>query len=342
MTRLIIGTRGSALALAQVKIVRGLLANAHPALSFETKIIKTSGDRFVEMSLSAGAGKGLFTKEIEEQLLAGNIDIAIHSLKDLPTELPAGLMIGAVPVRADVRDVFLSRQYASLDELPAGARVATSSIRRRAQLLAQRPDLRIDEIRGNVETRLRKLAETDQLDGLVLAAAGLKRLGLWEKLSVRARILEVEEMIPRLQGQVADIPEVGQHGGDAEGAVQGIPLVVEPVGTALLAVQEHDKVVHHQAGLLERLGRLELAGPVRYHVVNQGDHISRRERPLDRPADAVRLDLLPDVEHGQVARQGDGGGDGEAGVGDAGDPVKAERSKDIEDPKCHALEDARI
>src|ERR1035438_8417016 len=157
MKPLTIGTRGSPLALAQVVIIRGLLQKACPAVPVETKVITTSGDNFTNLSLTAGGGKGLFTKEIEEQLLRGEIHVAVHSLKDLPTILPEGLMIGAVPPREDVHDAFISKKFGSIQELPNGAHVATSSIRRRAQLLVKRPDLQIEEIRGNVETRLRKL-----------------------------------------------------------------------------------------------------------------------------------------------------------------------------------------
>ena len=205
MNSVIIGTRGSPLALAQVAIVRNLLLKAHPGLEIDTKIIKTSGDQFTNLSLVAGGGKGLFTKEIEDQLLRGEIHIAVHSMKDLPTMLPDGLTIGAVPAREDARDVFISRQVKSLDELPQGARVATSSVRRRAQLLARRPGLQIEEIRGNVETRLRKLAENDALDALILAAAGLKRLGLWQKSrDFQWQLLEVDVMIPAVgQGAIA-------------------------------------------------------------------------------------------------------------------------------------------
>ena len=190
MSALIIGSRGSPLALAQVALIQSLL----PGVLVETVIIKTSGDKFLDVSLAAAGGKGLFTKEIEDQLLAGTIQVAIHSLKDLPTELPAGLVLAAVPDREDPRDVFVSRRYASLDELPQGARVATSSIRRKAQLLARRPDLQIPEIRGNVATRLQKLAD---LDGTLLAAAGLKRLGLWQNVAgCQWQLLDIDTMIP--------------------------------------------------------------------------------------------------------------------------------------------------
>jgi hydroxymethylbilane synthase len=205
MKSLIIGTRGSPLALAQVEIIRGLLQKACPVLPVEKKIITTSGDNFTNLSLTAGGGKGLFTKEIEDQLLRGEIHVAVHSLKDLPTILPKGLMIGAVPPREDVHDAFISKKFGSIEELPNVARVATSSIRRRAQLLAKRPDLQIEEIRGNVETRLRKLEENSSLDALILAAAGLRRLGLWKTYGkLHGQEISFEFMIPAVgQGAIA-------------------------------------------------------------------------------------------------------------------------------------------
>ena len=205
MKSLIIGTRGSPLALAQVEIVRSLLQKAHPSLAIETKVIKTGGDTFTNLSLSANGGKGLFTKEIEDQLLQGEINVAIHSLKDLPTVLPKGLTIGAVPVREDARDVFISTKARSIEELAKGAHVATSSIRRRAQLLARRPDLQVEEIRGNVETRLRKLADNTSLDAIILAAAGLRRLGLWKTLdNLHWQEIDFTVMLPAAgQGAIA-------------------------------------------------------------------------------------------------------------------------------------------
>jgi len=176
---LILGTRGSDLALAQTHLVVGKLQAAHPGLAIESRIIKTTGDQRLDVSLATPGSleKGLFTREIEEALLAGEIDAAVHSLKDLPTEQPEGLTLGAILERADPSDVLVSRRPGGLDGLPQGATVATSSPRRRAQLLQMRPDLRVTEIRGNVPTRLRKLAGNPALDGLVLARAGLDRLG---------------------------------------------------------------------------------------------------------------------------------------------------------------------
>jgi hydroxymethylbilane synthase len=181
---ILIATRGSALALAQAHTVLGLCRAAFPDQSFDLRIIKTTGDKLQTASLaSSELPKGLFTKEIEEALLRTEADLAVHSLKDLPTELPASLALGAVLKRADVRDVLVRRAprtaspAAGLAALRPGATVATSSTRRRAQLLALRPDLKIVAIRGNVGTRLRKVAEQEDLDATVLAAAGLQRLG---------------------------------------------------------------------------------------------------------------------------------------------------------------------
>ena len=205
MNTLIIGSRGSPLALAQVEIVRGLLAKAHPGLAVETKIIKTTGDQFHNLSLTTGGGKGLFTKEIEDQLLRGEVHVAVHSLKDLPTELPEGLTIGAVPPREDAHDVLVAKDAVAFEALAQGAVVGTSSIRRRAQLLAHRSDLQITEIRGNVETRLRKLVENPAMEAIVLAAAGLNRLDLWNQFGeLLWHDLEHDVMIPAVgQGAIA-------------------------------------------------------------------------------------------------------------------------------------------
>ncbi len=178
-----VGTRGSPLAIAQTRHVCGLLVAAHPALAEDgalvTEVIVTSGDRFTDRPLADIGGKGLFTKEIEEALLDGRIDLAVHSMKDVPTWLPGGLEIAAIPAREDPRDVLIARASqvcAGLADLPAGARVGTGSLRRQAQLLARRPDLAIVPMRGNVGTRLRKVGE-GAADATLLALAGLRRLG---------------------------------------------------------------------------------------------------------------------------------------------------------------------
>ena len=176
MSSIRIGSRGSTLALAQAAWVQKQLAGRQPDLNVELVVIKTSGDRFVDASLRAIGGKGLFTKEIEDALLQGEIDIAIHSMKDLPTEIAAGLCIAAIPEREDPRDVLVSRDASTLKTLPAGAKIGTGSLRREAQLRHYRRDLAVVPIRGNVDTRLRKLDE-GEVDALVMAAAGLKRIG---------------------------------------------------------------------------------------------------------------------------------------------------------------------
>jgi hydroxymethylbilane synthase len=191
-----IGTRGSVLALAQARAVAAALAGA------ETELVpmRTEGDRLAEARLAVVGGKGLFVREIEEALLRGDIDVAVHSLKDLPADQPPGLMLAAFPRREDARDVLVARQPATLATLPRGARVGTSSPRRRALLLAQRPDLVVEPIRGNVDTRLRKLAGGDY-DAVVLAAAGLHRLALAPEHRV---LLDPEEFVPAVgQGIIA-------------------------------------------------------------------------------------------------------------------------------------------
>jgi hydroxymethylbilane synthase len=172
-----IGTRGSPLALAQTRWVAERISARHPACRVELVIIKTTGDKIQDVPLAQIGGKGLFIKEIEEALLTGRVDLAVHSLKDMPAEVPAGLMLGSVPPREDCRDAFISSRYATLAEIPPGGRVGTGSLRRRVQLLHRRPDLEVVPLRGNVDTRLKKM-ETLGLDGLILAAAGLNRLGL--------------------------------------------------------------------------------------------------------------------------------------------------------------------
>jgi len=172
-----LGTRGSALALAQSRLVASALAQARPGLSVALSVIKTEGDVNAGASLTGSGGKGLFTKEIEDALLAGTIDLAVHSLKDLPTTVPDGLTVAAIPERADPRDVLVAGEARTIEDLPARARVGTGSPRRSCQLLARRPDLVITPVRGNVDTRVRKLLR-GEFDALVLAAAGLDRLGL--------------------------------------------------------------------------------------------------------------------------------------------------------------------
>jgi hydroxymethylbilane synthase len=187
-----IGTRSSALAIAQTELVRDRLVAAHPGLQVEIVRITTSGDKDLDRPLHQLGGKGVFTKELDDALLENRIDCAVHSLKDVPTELPEGLVLGAIGHRATPFDVLVANDGMILDELPENAKVGTSSLRRKAQLYLYRDDLDVVDVRGNVETRLRKLDE-GKLDALVLAAAGLERLGLQDRVS---EILTQDVMIP--------------------------------------------------------------------------------------------------------------------------------------------------
>ena len=180
--KLTIGTRQSLLALWQSNHIAALLREKYPECEVILKKIVTKGDRILDVPLAQIGGKGLFTKEIETELADGTIDLAVHSLKDMPTVLPDGLCLTAITERANVGDAFVSNKYASFEELPLGAVIGTSSLRRKAQLLAARPDLQIMDLRGNVDTRLRKLDE-GLYDAIILAAAGLERLGHGDRIT---------------------------------------------------------------------------------------------------------------------------------------------------------------
>jgi hydroxymethylbilane synthase len=190
--QIIIGSRGSKLALWQAELVKSLLYKSNPDLRIEIKIIKTQGDKILDTPLAKIGDKGLFTKEIEEALLENKIDLAVHSMKDLPTKLPDQLIIGAVLERENPRDAFVSLQHNQFADLPEKAVVATSSLRRKACILHQRPDIQIVDIRGNVDTRLRKLKQNNY-DGTILATAGLIRLNLDNYIK---EVLSTEIMLP--------------------------------------------------------------------------------------------------------------------------------------------------
>jgi len=178
-TSVVLGTRGSKLAVHQSEWVQARLKELAPHVTVTLRRIQTSGDKILDVPLAKIGGKGLFVKEIEEALLSGEIDLAVHSMKDVPTELPEGLDLLCIPFREDPRDALISRDGRMFKDLPHGARVGTSSLRRQSQLLQARPDLSISMLRGNLDTRLKKLRE-GQFDAIVLAAAGLRRLG-WER-----------------------------------------------------------------------------------------------------------------------------------------------------------------
>jgi hydroxymethylbilane synthase len=243
VTKLRIGTRGSPLALAQAEMVRARLAASHamdPA-EIEIRIIKTSGDRIQDRNLADIGGKGLFTKELEEALQSDEIDLAVHSMKDVATRLPDGLVISTILDREDPRDAFISLKYKTIAELPAGAVVGTSSLRRQAQLLATRPDLKVVPFRGNVQTRLGKLAD-GVADATFLAVAGLNRLGMASRMT---QALPPEVMLPAVaQGAVGiEIRESDQR----------IAALVAPL----------DHPVTHDAVRCERAFLLRLDGSCR-------------------------------------------------------------------------------
>jgi hydroxymethylbilane synthase len=211
-----VGTRGSKLALAQTKIVIDALKKANPGLDFRTRVIKTTGDTVWDKPLALIGGKGVFVKEIEEELAQGSIDLAVHSTKDIPADLAQGLVIGAYLTREDPRDVFISTRFRSIDQLGAGCRIGTGSLRRRAQILAYRPGIEVVPIRGNVDTRIRKM-DTENLDGIILAAAGVSRLGLD---AVITQMIPATIMVP-IAGQGAIGIEI-RHDDDAAELVRSI------------------------------------------------------------------------------------------------------------------------
>ncbi len=225
-----IGTRGSPLALVQANEVAAALRQAHelPSDAVAIVVIRTSGDRIQDRPLRDVGGKGLFTKEIEEGLLDGSIDLAVHSMKDVETRLPDGLMIDCLLPREDVRDAFISRKAASLAELPEGAVVGTASLRRHAQVLRLRPDLEIVPLRGNVQTRLAKL-DAGEVDATLLAVAGLRRLGSAHLVTA---IMSFDDMLPAVaQGAIG----IERRTDDASMAAALVPLHHAPTGITVAA-----------------------------------------------------------------------------------------------------------
>lgn len=192
--RLKIGTRGSALAVTQSEWIKNRIESHHPDISVELIRIKTKGDKIIDSPLAKIGGKGLFVKEIEDALLRKDVDLAVHSIKDVPAELPDGLCLPVFPEREDPRDAFISRSYALLSDLPEGANIGTGSLRRSSQLLNMHPDLQIVPLRGNVDTRLKRI-ESGDMDAVVLAAAGLNRLGLSKRIT---ELLPPDTLLPAI------------------------------------------------------------------------------------------------------------------------------------------------
>jgi len=263
---LVIGTRGSPLALWQANHVAERLRAAFPGLAVRLEPIKTTGDKILDVPLAKVGGKALFVKEIEEALLDHRVDLAVHSMKDVPTELPHGLMIGAVTEREDPHDVLISRTGACLRDLPSGGRVGTSSLRRQAQLLHHRPDLQIVGLRGNLDTRIRKL-NSEGLDAIVIAAAGVKRLGLMDRIT---EFLPPEVSLPAIgQGALGIESRVPSGWGDP-----GAPWA----GTATVLVLDHPDT--HVAVMAERAFLRRLGGgcqvPFAAHAKITSDRIVLR------------------------------------------------------------------
>lgn len=252
---LVLGTRGSKLALQQSMWVQARLRELAPDLRVSIQRIQTSGDKILDVPLAKIGGKGLFVKEIEEALLRGEIDLAVHSMKDVPTQLPVGLDILCMPPREDPRDALISRHNVSFDRLKPGARIGTSSLRRQAQLLHHRPDLTIEMLRGNLDTRLRKLRE-GHYDAIVLAAAGLRRLE-WAQ--------EVTEYLPTERS----LPAIGQGALGIEGRLDDVFV------RGLLAELEHPPTrtaVMAERALLHRLeGGCQV--PIAAHARLKGEYL---------------------------------------------------------------------
>ncbi len=210
MRKVRIGTRGSKLALWQANWVRERLEERYPGIEVELVRIRTSGDRIKDVPLAKIGGKGLFVKEIEEALLDGRVDLAVHSMKDVPTDLPEGLHIAAIAEREDPRDAFISKDGKGLFEMAGGARIGTSSLRRQIQIKRKRPDLAVETLRGNLDTRLRKLRDGSGFDAIIVALAGLKRMGWQEEVT---EVLSQDVMIPAI-GQGAIGIETREDRGD--------------------------------------------------------------------------------------------------------------------------------
>lgn len=265
MKHITIATRGSKLALWQSEHIKAVLEAQNPGLEVTLKIVITSGDKILDVPLAKIGGKGLFLKEIEETMLRGETHIAVHSLKDVPTEMPEGLVLAAITEREDVRDAMLSEKYADLESLPAKAVVGTSSLRRRMQLERLRPDLIIKDLRGNVDTRIRKLKE-GQYDAIILASAGINRLGLGESVA-HVYAISLFEMIPAMgQGalgiQCVDDPEVLRIAKGLEDEASRIETTIErdfvemleggcqvPIGVNAKVMENGDVMVKSTLGL---------------------------------------------------------------------------------------------
>lgn len=283
-TLVVIGSRGSKLAMTQSEWVKDHVKFFRRDLDFHIKKISTTGDKITDVALAKVGGKGLFTKEIENELLSGVIDFAVHSMKDLPTELREGLKVGAVPLREDPRDALVSRNHTKLSQLPAGAVVGTCSLRRKAQLLAARPELQVADLRGNLDTRLKRIEE-GKYDAVVLACAGIRRLGRTEVIS---DILGADVIMPAV-GQGALCIEMREDDPFIEDLLR--PLNHEETARAVRA--ERALMAELEGGCQVPVGghaRMEQGALVLYGVVAsvEGDRIVRAQ-DSGHPADPEEL-----------------------------------------------------
>lgn len=283
-TLVVIGSRGSLLAMTQTTWVKDHVQFFRPDLDFHIKKITTSGDKITDVALAKIGGKGLFTKEIENELLSGVIDLAVHSMKDLPTAMPEGLKIGAVPLRENPHDVIVSRNDIKFSDLPEGAVLGTCSLRRKAQLLAVRPDLKVADLRGNLDTRLRKIEE-GEFDAVVLACAGIRRLGRQDVIS---EILDSDTIIPAV-GQGALCIQVRED----DPAVEELLRPLHHEETALAITAERALMAELEGGCQVPVGghaKMEEGLLTLYGVVAsiEGDRIIRAQ-DADNPANAEAL-----------------------------------------------------
>ena len=279
---LIIGSRGSDLALWQSRWVKSQIEEHHPELTVEIEIIKTKGDNILDVALSKIGGKGLFTKALEDKLLDGSIDLAVHSLKDLPTVLPQGLGIAAITEREDPRDVFISKNGTILKELPEKARIATGSLRRQSQLLNFRRDFQIQDLRGNVPTRISKL-QSNEWDGIILARAGLKRL---ELLHEATEVIDEKIMLPAVgQGalgietrerdfQMQAILAPLNHADSAEGTKAERGLLRKLEGGCQVPIGAYGRVIDGELHLKAYVGSLTGHRAVRGSITGSPDNAS--------------------------------------------------------------------
>lgn len=307
MNKLTIATRGSKLALWQSTHIKAVLEENNPGLEVELKIVITSGDKIIDTPLAKIGGKGLFLKEIEEAMLKGEAHIAVHSLKDVPTVMPDGLVLAAITEREDVRDAMLSEKFTDIESLPQGATVGTSSLRRRMHLARIRPDLKIKDLRGNVDTRIRKLKE-GQFDAIILAYAGISRLELLDSVE-HIYPISLMEMIPAMgQGalgiQCVDDAEVIKIAEQLEDEYSRIETTIErdfvdmlqggcqvPIGVSAM-VQDNGEVQIRSLLGLPNGG--EVLGET--HMISKEDYIGAGRAMAQRLIDKGAKELLERAE----------------------------------------------